>query len=60
MTINEFDSTSFNCNSRIIYNGDGEEYGVAMVDFEEKLIGIEDPLDEEQIKWVRCENCKKL
>ena len=35
-----------------------KEHDVVTVDFEEKLLGLEDPLFPEETKWVRCENCE--
>ncbi|HET6558095.1 MAG TPA: hypothetical protein VFG54_12320 [Prolixibacteraceae bacterium] len=67
MTIIEFDNTAFTANSKAVYKGDS--YEIATVNFEEKLIGLEDPHDkvfdedgEESpaIYWVRCENCKMI
>jgi len=67
MTIEEFDKTSFKAEMKAMYKGEIRE--IVTVDFEEKLIGFEDPteelFDEEGesiavINWVRCENCELI
>lgn len=67
MTIEEFNNTAFTANSKAFYKGTA--YEIATVNFEEKLIGFEDPNEivtgedgEEYpvIYWVRCENCKMI
>lgn len=58
MTIEEFNKTGFTGQMRCTYKG--EEYLLASVDFEEQLIGILLPDNQEQddyeLTWVRCEN----
>ena len=54
MTIEEFDSAGFKFTSRCIYKE--KEQDILSVDFEEKLVGIQDPFSKKKIKWVRCEN----
>lgn len=63
MTVEEFNNTKFGARMQVIYRGEARE--IVSVDFEEKLIGLndkfydpEDPDDIAQINWVRCENCK--
>jgi hypothetical protein len=56
MTIDQFDCMSFKSDMKAMY--DGQEFDVVSVDFEEKLIGLEDPEFPEETKWVRCENCQ--
>jgi len=58
MTQLEFDKTGFTGNMKCVFQG--EEYGIATVDFEERLIGIYEMISgaesEEDISWKRCEN----
>lgn len=58
MTITEFDKTGFTGKMKCLY--DGNEYGIASVDFQEKLIGIYEEIQgaesPDEISWKRCEN----
>jgi hypothetical protein len=58
MTIKEFDNTGFTGRMKCMFQD--EEYGIATVDFEEKLIGIYEMIEgaesEDDISWKRCEN----
>jgi hypothetical protein len=58
MTIQEFDNTGFTGNMKCIFQR--EEYVVATIDFEERLIGIYEMIqgaeNEDDISWKRCEN----
>jgi len=58
MTQLEFDKTGFTGNMKCVFQGG--EYGIATVDFEERLIGIYEMISgaesEEDISWKRCEN----
>jgi hypothetical protein len=58
MTIEEFDKTGFTGQMKCRYKL--QEYDVATVDFEERLIGIYEMISgaesEEDISWKRCEN----
>lgn len=58
MTIEEFDNTSFKAEMKAKYQG--KEYDVVQVDFQEKLIGLENPVFPEETIWVRCENCELI
>lgn len=62
MTIEEFNTTGFTGKMRCTYKG--EEYLLASVDFEEKLIGILLPdnefKDDHELSWVRCENIELI
>jgi hypothetical protein len=58
MTLDQFDKTGFTGQMKCLY--DDKEYGIATVDFEERLIGIYEMIEgaesEEEISWKRCEN----
>ncbi len=58
MTIEEFDNTGFTGNMRCLYQG--KEYPIFSVDFEERLIAInennQEVTDDMQLDWKRCEN----
>ena len=57
MTIEEFNKTGFTGQMRCTYKG--EEYLLASVDFEEQIIGIllpDNQEDDYELTWVRCEN----
>jgi len=58
MKFEQFDKTGFTGNMKCIFQG--KEYGIATVDFEERLIGIYEMISgaesEEDISWKRCEN----
>jgi len=56
MTIDQFDKTGFTGNQRVVYNC--KEYDLYSVDFQEKLLAINYWNDENDLKWVRCENVK--
>lgn len=61
MTIQEFDHQPWGAGLKIEYRGN--MYPVSTVDFVERLIGIPSPAsgsDEDDIYWVRCENCTLL
>ena len=72
MTIQEFDkefnNTKWKVGMKAIYND--KEFDISSVDFDEKLVGLEEgewDTDEKmnkywngKIKWVRCENIKLL
>ena len=58
MTIEEFDKMSFKAEMKAVYKQ--KQYDVVSVDFEEKLIGLSEPWDDENITWVRCENCELI
>lgn len=54
MTIEQFDKEKFVSGSKVLF--DGEEYDIAAISFEEKLIGIMFDDDDDEIYWKRCEN----
>lgn len=58
MTIEEFDKIGWTGNMKCIFQD--EEYGIATVDFEERLVGIYEMISgaesEDDISWKRCEN----
>jgi len=58
MTIEQFNKTGFTGKMKCRFQG--EIYGVASVDFEEKLIGIYEEIqgcdNPDEISWKRCEN----
>lgn len=62
MTIEEFDKTGFTGQMKCIFQG--KEYGIATVNFEERLIGIYEMISgaesEDDISWKRCENIELL
>ena len=58
MTFEEFDKTGWTGNMKCMFQD--EEYGIATVDFEERLVGIYEMISgaesEDDISWKRCEN----
>lgn len=58
MTAKEFDETKFTGGMRCLYKR--KEYPIYMVDFEERLIAInesnQEVTDDMQLDWKRCEN----
>jgi len=58
MTAQEFDNTGFTGNMRCLYKN--KEYPICSVDFEERLIAINETSQEltegTQLDWKRCEN----
>lgn len=60
MTIEDFNNNYWSGTSKVIYKTN--EYEVEAVDFEEKLIAINEFPDLEDegnnLSWKRCENCK--
>lgn len=65
MTIEEFNKTGWNANSKVIYKG--AVLNVGSVDFEEKLIGTYDSnIDNNPncncsvYDWIRCENAELI
>ncbi len=63
MTIEQFNKTRFGAGDRAIYLKDGNTYDVAMVDFQEQLIGLQMNIsggDPDDVTWVRCENVEYL
>ena len=58
MTLEQFKSQGWTQNMRCEYGG--AVYTIASVDFDESLVGLKNPLDENEITWVRCENVKLL
>ena len=58
MTIEQFDLTGFTGNQKVEYKG--KEYVLYSVDFQEKLLAINYWNDEDELKWVRCENVKLI
>ena len=57
MTIQEFNETRFGKGDKAIYKD--ENYAIATLDFEEKLIGLHGVclgVDDDDVTWVRCEN----
>lgn len=54
MTIKEFDNTKWTGQMKCRYKL--KEYDIVSVDFEERLIAIQETNDEEQLDWKRCEN----
>ncbi len=57
MTIEQFDNTGFTGGMKCRYKL--QEYDIIMVDFEEKLIAINETQTDEpelQLDWKRCEN----
>ena len=58
MTIEEFDKIGFTGNMKCIFQD--KEYGIASVDFEERLVGIYEMISgserEDDISWKRFEN----
>lgn len=58
MTITEFDNTGFTGQMLVTY--DGKSYDLVSVDFQEKLIAINDYGSEDGVNWKRCENVELL
>ena len=62
MTIEQFDKTRFTLNMRFLYKG--KEYPFFSVDFEERLVGInennQEVTDDMQLNWKRCENIELI
>lgn len=59
MTISEFDEMKFYHGIKVKYNGNGKVYPVEAVDFQEKLIAIQECEQEDaDVDWKRCENCE--
>ena len=61
MTLTEFDEARFSKNDIAVY--DGEQYCIGAIDFQEQLIGLlmeADEGQEQDIKWVRCENVEHI
>ena len=52
MTINEFNEQKWGSNIKAIYRG--YTYGIAVVNFQECLVGLDDGT--EDYTWARCEN----
>lgn len=60
MTIEDFKKQVFSSATKVRYK-DGAEYAIASVDFDEYLICLcpyYDIEDEDNYRWVRCENCE--
>jgi hypothetical protein len=62
MTLEEFSNTRFGFGMRAIYKG--QVYLVKTVDFEESLLGLLLPDNQEgddwEVSWVRCENIELI
>jgi len=58
MTIEQFDLTGFTGLQIVEYKG--KEYVLYTVDFQERLLAINYYNDEDELKWVRCENVKLI
>lgn len=56
MTQEEFEKRKWKAGMKAIING--KEKNIISVDFEQNLIGLEIEGDDEEIDWVRCENCE--
>lgn len=58
MTFEQFDKTGWAGNMKCIFQD--EKYGIATVDFEERLVGIYEMISgaerENAVSWKRCEN----
>jgi hypothetical protein len=54
MTLDQFNKHRWAANTRGEYGG--VVYLIVAVDFAECLIGLRNPLDDNEIAWVRCEN----
>lgn len=54
MTIDQFRNHGWTPGQSCDYGG--VIYKIASVDFAEDLVGLENPLSDEGITWVRCEN----
>jgi hypothetical protein len=62
MTADEFDNTGFTGMMRCLYKG--KEFPIISVDFEERLIAInecsEELTEDTQLDWKRCENIELI
>lgn len=58
MTLDQFKAQGWAPDMRCEYGG--AAYTIAAVDFAENLVGLENPLDDCKIAWVRCENVNLL
>lgn len=62
MTAEEFDKTGFTGGMRCLYKG--KEYPILSVDFQERLIAInetdQEVTDDMQLDWKRCENVELI
>jgi len=56
MTLEQFKNQGWGPNMRCDYRYGGNSYQIAAIDFEESLVGLKDPLNDDKIPWVRCEN----
>lgn len=56
MTIEEFDNTSFTGMMQCEFRG--KAYDIVIVDFQERLIAIDEFDDMDQLSYKRCENIK--
>lgn len=54
MTIEEFDNTDWIGGAQVFF--EGKTYDVISVDFQERLVGIDEDLGDDEISWKRCEN----
>lgn len=54
MTIDQFMNHGWTPGQSCDYGG--TIYRIASVDFAENLVGLENPLSDEGVTWVRCEN----
>ncbi len=54
MTIDQFTNHGWTPGQSCDYGG--VIYKIASVDFSENLVGLQNPLSDEGITWVRCEN----
>ncbi len=52
----DFDKTQFKAGMRVNYKG--AEYPVVGVNFEERLLGLGDDFENDDLTWVRCENAE--
>lgn len=51
-----FHFDKFKWTAKLVAVYEGNEYDVVSVDFKERLVGISDTDDREDLFWVRCEN----
>lgn len=59
MSIEEFDTTGFTGGMKVLYKN--QQYDIVMVDFEEKLIGINEIQNiDDSCDWKRCENIELI
>lgn len=56
MTNQEFVTFKFKAGQKVLYKG--KEYDLVSVDFEEQLVGFFYNNGDEQLNWVRYENCE--